>query len=776
MATAIEKGKPEKSKKLLQFKRKVINSIENFFDLIQADYLGLSLIRFLFVLLNSNNLFLLDENEVYLILDILFLSYSFSKTTEQRRVSEALLKQLFCKRLQTLSQSIDSNEAKITHIIFSQFVNRFLITNSNKFESLLNYNQCELECIVFIKKSCNVDKSLEPFAETKETKLSLVLLKELIFHYSEIVIKNQLIKNEFKRQALPFVENSIINKNLKISSISKSLWLKCASNFFWDFPNEFFSFSEKLLKTSYLSLPLTKPLVWFRLFLFTFSENFDNLSEQVFLDERMLFKDNWLCKFLLKAFYLAELSETEIGLEYILLFFKGIETIMSLDNIIEKEKHFVQFIFIMKRFEERKHVIEKATALFNSNYKKALTFLDQNGLIDFSEHEKSTSRTAARFVLNTPNLNQSQVGELFGSTSPFSSFCLNFYIGNLNLEGRPLLPAFREFLLGLTLPVEGQKIDRILERFANSYYSVNKNGNFKNPDEIHVLIFSLLMLNTDLQNPSVKVKMNENQFVKNTLGSAANIPEDFIRELYKELHKNPITFEQKRGKANKIVKALQEKEDLSAVSLAEVDKKEGLRFLVQVVWRLFFARLVLLPGKVAEDKKRIELLLDILVLFSKLCLLLNLPVEFESSFAALAKLAEEDSMLGEAGAQALMGFISVNGKNMEEGWKQFHRVMGIRFGELEGEEREEAIRIYKLFLQMPTTAQQNCFNDLLFVAKKEENGAGIFLLEVAVFLIRLLEKKENFLEKINTFLMEKLDKVSKDFAYKVKKVVSALNI
>jgi Sec7-like guanine-nucleotide exchange factor len=59
----------------------------------------------------------------------------------------------------------------------------------------------------------------------------------------------------------------------------------------------------------------------------------------------------------------------------------------------------------------------------------------------------------------------------------------------------------------------------------------------------YVLAFSLIMLNTDLHNPSVKKKISKEGFIKNNRGinDGKNLPDDYLGALYdsfksQELH------------------------------------------------------------------------------------------------------------------------------------------------------------------------------------------------------------------------------------------------
>lgn len=57
---------------------------------------------------------------------------------------------------------------------------------------------------------------------------------------------------------------------------------------------------------------------------------------------------------------------------------------------------------------------------------------------------------------------------------------------------------------GFRLPGEAQKIDRLMEKFAERFVKCNP-GSFKSADVAYVLAYSVIMLNTDAHNPQVGV-------------------------------------------------------------------------------------------------------------------------------------------------------------------------------------------------------------------------------------------------------------------------------
>ena len=98
----------------------------------------------------------------------------------------------------------------------------------------------------------------------------------------------------------------------------------------------------------------------------------------------------------------------------------------------------------------------------------------------------------------------------------------------------------RDFLKSNPLPSEGQQIDRIMTDLANKNVSAIKPSEFpEGADSLSVFFFSLLMLNTDLHNSKIEVKMTPDQFVRNLAGQV-NVPEKQLRFVYDDIKETPL--------------------------------------------------------------------------------------------------------------------------------------------------------------------------------------------------------------------------------------------
>ena len=67
---------------------------------------------------------------------------------------------------------------------------------------------------------------------------------------------------------------------------------------------------------------------------------------------------------------------------------------------------------------------------------------------------------------------------------------------------------------------EAQKIDKLMEAFAERYCECNPGAISDTQDTIYVLAFSVIILQTDLHNPQIKLhrKMDLESFIQNNRG------------------------------------------------------------------------------------------------------------------------------------------------------------------------------------------------------------------------------------------------------------------
>ncbi|KAL4354152.1 hypothetical protein GQ457_06G003710 [Hibiscus cannabinus] len=180
--------------------------------------------------------------------------------------------------------------------------------------------------------------------------------------------------------------------------------------------------------------------------------------------------------------------------------------------------------------------LQKGVQLFNKKPSKGIEFLIRTQKVGNSPEE-----VAAFLKKNTTVLNETMIGDYLGEREEFALRVMHAYVDSFNFKSMDFGEAIRFFLSGFRLPGEAQKIDRIMEKFAERYCKCNPNS-FTSADTAYVLAYSVIMLNTDAHNNMVKDKMTKSGFIRNNRGidDGKDLPEEYLGALYDQIVKNEI--------------------------------------------------------------------------------------------------------------------------------------------------------------------------------------------------------------------------------------------
>ncbi|GLT74209.1 hypothetical protein SLA2020_460200 [Shorea laevis] len=194
-----------------------------------------------------------------------------------------------------------------------------------------------------------------------------------------------------------------------------------------------------------------------------------------------------------------------------------------------------------EKAKAHKTTTESAISEFNRNPVRGVEHLISNKLV-----EKNPA-SVAHFLRNTPDLDKAMIGDYLGQHEEFPLAVMHAYVDSMKFSGMKFDTAIREFLKGFRLPGEAQKIDRIMEKFAERYCADNP-GLFKNADTAYVLAYAVIVLNTDAHNPMVLPKMSKSDFMRM---NATNNPEDsaptkLLEDIYDSIVKEEIKMEEDR--------------------------------------------------------------------------------------------------------------------------------------------------------------------------------------------------------------------------------------
>lgn len=248
---------------------------------------------------------------------------------------------------------------------------------------------------------------------------------------------------------------------------------------------------------------------------------------------------------------------------------------------------------------------------------KLLKLLSKHGQVNdtsvatsVDEDRVAEVTSLVRFLRETPGLNKSKIGTVLGEPDKLSQAVLNAYTNTFDFEERPFTECLRIFLESFRLPGESQKIDRIVESFADRFHGQNKpdpnallsstvvpdedqyapgeemtgptqstgsgggdinaddgagipegqssssldqrrssRGVFANSEAVYTLSFAVVMLNTDQHNPSIRKKMTADDFVRNTRGinDKKDLPRWFLMEIFESIAAVEIRMSDEAG-------------------------------------------------------------------------------------------------------------------------------------------------------------------------------------------------------------------------------------
>ncbi|KAM0975057.1 brefeldin A-inhibited guanine nucleotide-exchange protein 5-like [Malus sylvestris] len=199
-----------------------------------------------------------------------------------------------------------------------------------------------------------------------------------------------------------------------------------------------------------------------------------------------------------------------------------------------------------EKAKAHKSTLEAAISEFNRQPVKGVEYLKSNKLVE------NTPSSVAQFLRSTPCLDKAMIGEYLGHHEEFPLAVMHAYVDSMKFSGMKFDTAIRELLKGFRLPGEAQKIDRIMEKFAERYCADNP-GLFKNADTAYILAYAVILLNTDAHNPMVWPKMSKLDFIRmNAVDDAEECaPTELLEEIYDSIVKEEIRMKDETASLEK---------------------------------------------------------------------------------------------------------------------------------------------------------------------------------------------------------------------------------
>ena len=188
--------------------------------------------------------------------------------------------------------------------------------------------------------------------------------------------------------------------------------------------------------------------------------------------------------------------------------------------------------------KQRKLLLQEGIDLFKKKPGKGVDFFILHAFIPSA----SASDIAAAFT-SLPNLDKTAIGEFIGENKALNLECLYAIVDLMDFSSLELDQALRRFLSFFRLPGEAQKIDRIMEKFAERFVADNP-GRYANADAAYVLAFAVIMLNTDLHSKQIKKKMTLEEFVRlgKNINAEIEIAQAELERLYRNIEAEEISL------------------------------------------------------------------------------------------------------------------------------------------------------------------------------------------------------------------------------------------
>ncbi|XP_066948738.1 IQ motif and SEC7 domain-containing protein 1-like isoform X3 [Macrobrachium rosenbergii] len=184
----------------------------------------------------------------------------------------------------------------------------------------------------------------------------------------------------------------------------------------------------------------------------------------------------------------------------------------------------------------RKRQYRVGLNLFNKKPEKGITYLIGRGFLE------NSSQAVAKFLLTRKGLSKQMIGEYLGNLqNNFNMAVLECFAQEIDLSGMQVDVALRKFQTHFRMPGEAQKIERLVQVFAQRYCQCNRDivAKLRDPETIFVMAFAIIMLNTDLHTASMKQekRMKLEDFIKNLRGidDGYDIEREMLEGMYQRI-------------------------------------------------------------------------------------------------------------------------------------------------------------------------------------------------------------------------------------------------
>ena len=186
----------------------------------------------------------------------------------------------------------------------------------------------------------------------------------------------------------------------------------------------------------------------------------------------------------------------------------------------------------------RKKIIIKGASKFNEHPKGGIAFLASQGIIE----DPNDPHSITKFLKGTTRIDKKVLGEFLSKKS--NDAILDSFLSRFDFTGQRVDEALRQMLNTFRLPGESQLIERIITVFSDKYCAASTPEGIADKDAVYVLVYAIIMLNTDQHNPNLKkaVRMTYTDFARNLRGvnGGKDFDQEYLESIYEAIKTREI--------------------------------------------------------------------------------------------------------------------------------------------------------------------------------------------------------------------------------------------
>jgi len=197
---------------------------------------------------------------------------------------------------------------------------------------------------------------------------------------------------------------------------------------------------------------------------------------------------------------------------------------------------------------ERKKIVIKGATKFNENPKGGIAFLVSQGIISSPDDPAAI----AAFLRTTTRVDKRVLGEFISKRSNVG--LLNAWLDTFDFTNLRVDEALRQLLNSFRLPGESALIERIVSEFSAAYCDSDTPEDVVDKDALFVLVYAIIMLNTDQHNPNVKSqnRMTVTDFARNLRGvnGGKDFDIEFLEGIFASIKTKEIVLPEEHDNKN----------------------------------------------------------------------------------------------------------------------------------------------------------------------------------------------------------------------------------